>query len=201
MIASSSASLVGPTRIRVPSYGTTSSSWMLSTVLPPISACTPHELLPIMPPSVQRLCVAGSGANVSWCSSAASRTRSSTMPGCTRATPLPGSSSTMRFMYFEKSMMTATLQHWPARLVPAPRGRIGAPLRGTPRSRRPRPLRRAESRPRSGPADSSTRRSRRARALPSSKRTSPRTVCFSARSSASLAGNTSRACAWELGRD
>ena len=34
---------------------------MLSTVLPPISAWTPQELLPIMPPSVQRLCVAGSG--------------------------------------------------------------------------------------------------------------------------------------------
>ena len=31
----------------------------------------------------------------------------------------------MRFRYFEKSMTTATLQHWPARLVPAPRGRIG----------------------------------------------------------------------------
>ena len=30
-------------------------------------------------------------------------------------------------MYFVKSSTTATLQHWPARLVPAPRGRIGAP--------------------------------------------------------------------------
>ena len=38
-----------------------------------------------MPPRVQRLCVAGSGAKVRWCTSAASRTRSSTMPGCTRA--------------------------------------------------------------------------------------------------------------------
>ena len=46
---------------------------MLSTVLPAISAWTPHELLPIMPPSVQRLCVAGSGAKVRWCTSAASR--------------------------------------------------------------------------------------------------------------------------------
>ena len=64
MMASSSASLVLPTVILVPSYSITSSAWMLSTVLPPISAWTPHELLPIMPPSVQRLCVAGSGANV-----------------------------------------------------------------------------------------------------------------------------------------
>ena len=30
-------------------------------------------------------------------------------------------------MYFVKSSTTATLQHWPARLVPAPRGRTGAP--------------------------------------------------------------------------
>ncbi len=29
-------------------------------------------------------------------------------------------------MYFVKSRTTATLQHWPARLVPAPRGRTGA---------------------------------------------------------------------------
>ena len=30
-------------------------------------------------------------------------------------------------MYFVKSSTTATLQHWPARLVPAPRGSTGAP--------------------------------------------------------------------------
>ena len=30
-------------------------------------------------------------------------------------------------MYFEKSRTTATLQHWPARLVPPPRPRTGAP--------------------------------------------------------------------------
>lgn len=29
-------------------------------------------------------------------------------------------------MYFEKSRMTATLQHWPAREVPPPRARSGA---------------------------------------------------------------------------
>src|ERR1700722_14932693 len=58
---------------------------MLSTVLPPMSACTPQELLPIMPPSVQRLCVAGSGAKVSSCFSASMRSASRTMPGSTRA--------------------------------------------------------------------------------------------------------------------
>ncbi len=30
-------------------------------------------------------------------------------------------------MYLVKSMTTATLQHWPRRLVPPPRDRIGAP--------------------------------------------------------------------------
>ena len=42
---------------------------------------------------------------------------------------LSGSSSTMRFMYFEKSSTTATLQLWPARLVPPPRESTGAPWR------------------------------------------------------------------------
>ena len=41
------------------------SSSTLSTVLPASSECVPQELLPIMPPSVQRLCVDGSGPNVS----------------------------------------------------------------------------------------------------------------------------------------
>ena len=36
----------------------------LSTVLPPITECTPQELLPIMPPSVLWVCVEGSGAKV-----------------------------------------------------------------------------------------------------------------------------------------
>ena len=31
------------------------------------------------------------------------------------------------FMYLVKSKTTATLQHWPARLVPAPLGSTGAP--------------------------------------------------------------------------
>ena len=37
--------------------------------------------------------------------------RSSTMPGCTRAVNPSGSRLTMRFMYLEKSRITATLQH------------------------------------------------------------------------------------------
>ena len=81
LLARSSA----PTRIRTPSYVRISSSSMLSTVLPAISPCTPQELLPIIPPSVQCVCVAGSGPKVSLCFSAALRRSSRMMPGSTRA--------------------------------------------------------------------------------------------------------------------
>ena len=39
----------------------------------------------------------------------------------------PVLSSRIWFIYFVKSNTTATLQHWPAKLVPAPRARTGAP--------------------------------------------------------------------------
>src|SRR6266704_2873522 len=52
--------------------------------------CTPHELLPIIPPRVQRSCEAGSGAKVKWCFSAALRRWSRITPGCTRATRRAG---------------------------------------------------------------------------------------------------------------
>ena len=65
MIDASSASLVAPTVICVPSSRRMRSSSTLSTVLPPSRECVPQELLPIIPPMVQRLCVEGSGAKVS----------------------------------------------------------------------------------------------------------------------------------------
>ena len=46
--------------------------------------------------------------------------------GGTRAVRDSASISRMRFMYLEKSSTTATLQHWPHRLVPPPRERMGA---------------------------------------------------------------------------
>ena len=93
-----------------------------------ISEWTPHELLPIIPPSVQRLCVDGIGRErqvVRFCGVA--RRDRGRCPAARARPALPDRASRMRFRYFEKSMTTATLQHWPARLVPAPRGRIGAP--------------------------------------------------------------------------
>src|SRR5947199_10310032 len=49
-----------------------SSDSTLSAVAPATIECTPQELLPSMPPSVQRLCVAGSGPYVRSCASACS---------------------------------------------------------------------------------------------------------------------------------
>ena len=66
-------------------------------------------------------------------------------------------------MYFEKSMTTATLQHWPARLVPPPRERIGAPCAGRRATVATTSSTSAGARRRSAPGGSSSRRSRRAR--------------------------------------
>ena len=100
---------------------------MLSTVFPASNEWVPQELFPIMPPSVQRLCVDGSGPKVSCRASARLLSESRTTPGSTRANRRSGSISRIRFMYFVKSSTTATLQHWPARLVPAPLGSTGTP--------------------------------------------------------------------------
>ena len=127
MISASSCSLVFPTRRRRPSYVRISNSSTLSAVFPPITECTPHELLPIIPPSVQWLCVEGSGANIKPCCLAASCNESKMTPGSTWAVRVSGSRLTTRFMYFDVSRTTATLQHWPAKLVPPPRARMGAP--------------------------------------------------------------------------
>ena len=62
----------------------------------------------------------GSGPKVRPCFSLAMPRRwSRTQPGCTRATRRSGSISRMWWRYFEKSISTAVLQPWPARLVPA----------------------------------------------------------------------------------
>ncbi len=70
----------------------TSSASTLSLIRPAICACIPQELLPSIPPIVQWSWVAGSGPTVSPCTRAASRTRSSTIPGSTRTCRFCGSS-------------------------------------------------------------------------------------------------------------
>src|SRR5436305_950818 len=82
-----------------------------------------------MPPSVHQAWVAGSGPKVKPCGAAAARRSSSTVPGRTRAVRRSGSSSSTPAMWREKSRTTAVLHAWPARLVPPPRPRRGAPWR------------------------------------------------------------------------
>ena len=94
----------------------------------PISEWTPHELLPIIPPSVQCLCVDGSGAKVRWCFSASRAELVEDRPRLDpRELPL-GVDREDWLRYFDKSITTATLQQLPVRLVPPPRERIGAPV-------------------------------------------------------------------------
>ena len=101
----------------------------LSTVLPQATECEPQALLPIIPPSVQRLCVDGSGPNVSPYGAAAARRSSSTTPGWTRAVARSGSMLSTDRRCREKSMTTASLTACPPMLVAAPRGSTGTSCR------------------------------------------------------------------------
>ena len=87
----------------------------------------PAELLPIIPPSVARLLVEVSGPNASPCRAAARFSCSCTTPGCTRALRCPASISMMLLMCRDRSITIDRPTVWPARLVPAPRGRTGTP--------------------------------------------------------------------------
>ena len=108
---------------------TTVRSRTLSTVLPQATECDPQALLPIMPPSVHRLCVDGSGPKVRPWAAAAARRSSSTTPGWTRAVLAPGSMLSTERRCREKSMTTASLTAWPPMLVAAPRGSTGTSCR------------------------------------------------------------------------
>ncbi len=98
-----------------------------SAIFPYAWAVEPHELFPIMPPIVQLTCVDGFGPTISPCAATASLTLSSAAPGSMMAVFAPGSTDTTRWQYLVQSITTASLQHWPARLVPPPRERTGAP--------------------------------------------------------------------------
>src|SRR3954454_16467042 len=88
----------------------------------------PHELLPMLPPIVQRECVDGSGPKISpACSPVFSLTFSLIAPGWQRTVRRALSTSPIHVMYFEVSMTIARLTVSPDRLVPPPRLTIGAP--------------------------------------------------------------------------
>jgi hypothetical protein len=95
--------------------------------LPYAWAVEPHELLPIIPPIVQLTWVDGFGPTISPYLRTASLSLSSAMPGWTIAVRPPGSTDTTWWQYLVQSITTAALQHCPARLVPPPRDRTGAP--------------------------------------------------------------------------
>jgi hypothetical protein len=99
---------------------------MLSTTFPVRCAVAPHELLPIMPPSVQLSWVAGSGPYSRPYGASCRLRTSSTMPGSTTQVLASASTLISRSQCLDQSITTAVLQHSPARLVPPPRDSTGA---------------------------------------------------------------------------
>src|SRR5919205_4453062 len=88
----------------------------------------PQELLPTLPPIVQRECVDGSGPKISpACAPVFSLTCSLIAPGWERTVRRARSTPPIHVRYFEQSMTIARLTVSPDRLVPPPRLTIGAP--------------------------------------------------------------------------
>ena len=114
---------------RRPVPSTTSSASTLSAVRPYATARGPHALLPIIPPSVARACVDGSGPNRRPCGAAAFCRLAITTPGSMRAVRASGSMSRMRFTCREKSSTTPVPTALPATEVPPPRAVSGTPER------------------------------------------------------------------------
>ncbi len=145
-----------------------------------MTECTPHELLPIMPPRCSD-CASRIGSEREACCSAASRSSSSTSPAPPAPVPRRDRVVDPR-RYLLQSSTTATLQHCPARLVPPPRARTGARA-GAHGDGRARCRRRA----RHDDADRHLPVVRRVggveRAAPASNRTSPSTASRRSRSS------------------
>src|SRR3954454_20236690 len=96
-------------------------------------ACTewiPHELLPTLPPIVQRECEDGSGPKIRpACCPVLRLTCSLIAPGWQRTVRCSRSTSPIALRYFELSITIARLTVSPDRLVPPPRLTIGAPKR------------------------------------------------------------------------
>src|SRR3954464_2865442 len=86
----------------------------------------PQELLPTLPPIVQRECDDGSGPNTRFCRPVNSFSCSLMTP-VSQVTRRPGTStSPIAVRYLEKSTITALLTVSPDRLVPPPRQVTGA---------------------------------------------------------------------------
>lgn len=100
----------------------------MSEVRPQASECEPQASLPIIPPTVHRLWVDGSGPNRNPNGRAARCSSSNTAPGSTRAVRRSGSTSSTRPKCRRKSNTTAPGPiACPPMLVPDPRATTGTP--------------------------------------------------------------------------
>src|SRR5579875_3708214 len=90
----------------------------------------PQELLPAMPPMVQRACVEGSTGKKRPCGFSAALRWVRTSPGSTSAVPAAASIARMRRRCLLQSMTSARLTVWPHWLVPPPRASTGTPCAG-----------------------------------------------------------------------
>ena len=112
---------------RSPVPVTTSRLITLSDVRPYPRARAPQALFPIMPPSVARLCVEGSGPKRSPKGTAARCRSACTTPGSTVAVFASGSMSMTRLRWRLTSRTTPGPTALPAKEVPAPRIVNGIP--------------------------------------------------------------------------
>ena len=87
----------------------------------------PQELLPAMPPMVQRDCVDGSTGKNSPCGFRLALSCDSTVPGSTVTVLVLVSRASVLRRYFVQSRTIARLTVWPHWLVPPPRGSTGTP--------------------------------------------------------------------------
>ena len=87
----------------------------------------PHELLPTIPPTMQRFEVEVSGPNISPCGRSSRLSSSRTTPGSTRASRRSTSIDSTRFKKRPVSTMSPGPTACPERLVPAVRAVSGIP--------------------------------------------------------------------------
>ncbi len=100
---------------------------MFCAVVPQRTEWEPHASFPIIPPTVHRSCVDGSGPTRRPWRAAATFTSSSTVPGRTVAVIPTGSKSRIPAMWRETSRTRPVPIALPAMLVPAPRIVTGTP--------------------------------------------------------------------------
>ena len=114
--------------MREPSASTTSSASTESRVTPYFAQRSPPALVATLPPMVEILKLAGSGAYISPCTAAAALRSALMTPGSTTAVSSSGLRSRMRFIRSRLSTTQPSLACAPPETpVPAPRATSGTP--------------------------------------------------------------------------